>query len=105
MTSSLYVPGTLASTDTVLVDVGTGFYVEKTTEQAKKFYETKVQELGKNVKDLESIVQGKNQNLRLIEEGIEGVGSTAKSLLTHSAVMRQKVLASNQAPGSASASS
>ena len=54
-----------------MVDVGTGFYVEKTTEQAKKFYETKVEELGKNVKDLETIVQGKNQNLRLIEEGIE----------------------------------
>ncbi|KAI4736664.1 Prefoldin alpha subunit [Aureobasidium sp. EXF-12298] len=88
LTSSLYVPGTLASTETVLVDVGTGFYVEKTTEQAKKFYETKAEELGKNVKDLESIVQGKNQNLRLIEE-----------------VMRQKVLANNQAPGSASASS
>ena len=53
-----------------MVDVGTGFYVEKTTEQAKKFYEAKVEELGKNVKDLESIVQGKNQNLRLIEEGM-----------------------------------
>ncbi|KAH0390598.1 hypothetical protein KCU89_g5173, partial [Aureobasidium melanogenum] len=51
-------------------------------------YEAKAEELGKNVKDLESIVQGKNQNLRLIEE-----------------VMRQKVLASNQASGSASASS
>jgi hypothetical protein len=73
LTSSLYVPGTLASTETVLVDVGTGFYVEKTTEQAKKFYETKVEELGKNVKDLESIVQGKNQNLRLIEEGMHGL--------------------------------
>jgi hypothetical protein len=73
LTSSLYVPGTLASTETVLVDVGTGFYVEKTTEQAKKFYETKVEELGKNVKDLESIVQGKNQNLRLIEEGMPGL--------------------------------
>ena len=54
-----------------MVDVGTGFFVEKTTEQAKKFYEAKVEELGKNVKDLESIVQGKNQNLRLIEEGME----------------------------------
>lgn len=29
LTPSLYVPGTLASTETVLVDVGTGFYVEK----------------------------------------------------------------------------
>ena len=29
LTTSLYVPGTLASKDTVIVDVGTGFYVEK----------------------------------------------------------------------------
>jgi prefoldin alpha subunit len=106
LTSSLYVPGTLASTETVLVDVGTGFYVEKTTEQAKKFYETKVEELGKNVKDLETIVQGKNQNLRLIEEGMhEQKELTVEFSLTQGAVMRQKVLASNQASGSAAASS
>lgn len=29
LTSSLYVPGTLADMDNVIVDVGTGFYVEK----------------------------------------------------------------------------
>ncbi len=29
LTSSLYVPGTLADTEKVIVDVGTGFYVEK----------------------------------------------------------------------------
>ncbi|KAI4233572.1 MAG: hypothetical protein L6R40_007023 [Gallowayella cf. fulva] len=31
LTPSLYVPGTLVSTETVLVDIGTGFYVEKPT--------------------------------------------------------------------------
>lgn len=29
LTTSLYVPGTLADSDSVIVDVGTGFYVEK----------------------------------------------------------------------------
>lgn len=29
LTSSLYVPGTLADSENVIVDVGTGFYVEK----------------------------------------------------------------------------
>lgn len=88
LTSSLYVPGALASTEHVLVDVGTGYYVEKTCDDAKKFYEAKTEELGKNIKDLETIVNQKGQNLRLIEE-----------------VMRQKVLASNQAgPAEADAS-
>jgi hypothetical protein len=29
LTTSLYVPGTLADNENVIVDVGTGFYVEK----------------------------------------------------------------------------
>ncbi|GAB7361038.1 hypothetical protein MBLNU230_g1079t1 [Neophaeotheca triangularis] len=68
LTSSLYVPGTLASTEHVLVDVGTGFYVEKDVESARKFYERKVEELGGNVKGLEEVVNGKAQNLRVVEE-------------------------------------
>ena len=69
LTSSLYVPGKLASTTHVLVDVGTGFYVEKSCEDAQKFYEGKVEELGRNVGDLEKIVNSKAQNLRVVEEG------------------------------------
>ena len=79
LTSSLYVPGKLADTEHVLVDVGTGFYVEKTTDDAQKFYSGKIEELGKNIKDLENIVNGKANNLRLVEE-----------------VLRQKVLAGQQ---------
>ena len=84
LTSSLYVPGKLADTEHVIVDVGTGFYVEKSISDAQKFYETKVEELGKNMKDLENIVNGKASNLRMVEE-----------------VLRQKVLAQGgQASGS-----
>ena len=79
LTSSLYVPGTVADTEHVIVDIGTGFYVEKTTADAQKFYEGKVEELGKNIKDLENIVNGKANNLRMVEE-----------------VLRQKVLAGQQ---------
>ncbi|KAH9843416.1 putative prefoldin subunit 5 [Teratosphaeria destructans] len=79
LTSSLYVPGRLADTENVLVDVGTGFYVEKSTEDAQKFYTAKIEELGKNIKDLENIVNGKANNLRVVEE-----------------VLRQKVLAGGQ---------
>ena len=32
LTTSLYVPGTLADPENVIVDVGTGFYVEKVRE-------------------------------------------------------------------------
>lgn len=72
-------PGTLADTEKVLVDVGTGFYVEKDVASAQKFYEGKVEELGKNIKDLENIVNSKANNLRVVEE-----------------VLRQKMLAGGQ---------
>lgn len=70
LTSSLYVPGTLADEKNVLVDVGTGFYVEKTTGDAERFYNGKIEELGKNIKDLENIVNSKANNLRLVEEAL-----------------------------------
>ncbi|KAK5115988.1 hypothetical protein LTR62_000444 [Meristemomyces frigidus] len=79
LTSSLYVPGKLADSEHVLVDVGTGFYAEKTTDDALKFYSAKIEELGKNIKDLENIVNGKANNLRVVEE-----------------VLRQKVMAGQQ---------
>ena len=86
LTSSLYVPGKLADTEHVLVDIGTGFYVEKTTADAQTFYTGKIEELGKNIKDLENIANGKASNLRMVEE-----------------VLRQKVL-SGQQSGQAGAS-
>ncbi|KAK3720376.1 subunit of tubulin prefoldin [Vermiconidia calcicola] len=87
LTSSLYVPGKLADTEHVLVDVGTGFYVEKTTADAEKFYNGKVEELGSNIKELENIANGKAQNLRMVEE-----------------VLRQKMTAGQQQGGQGSAS-
>jgi prefoldin alpha subunit len=41
----------------------------QSTKDAVKFYNAKVEELGANLKDLESIVQGKSNNLRVVEDG------------------------------------
>ncbi|KAH7130641.1 Prefoldin subunit-domain-containing protein [Dendryphion nanum] len=70
LTSSLYVPGRLISSSHVLVDVGTGFFVEKSTSDARDFYERKVKDLGSSLKDLEIVVQGKANNVRMVEEVI-----------------------------------
>lgn len=90
--------GRLTDREKVLVDVGTGFYVEKvgssslcgcgcgcdwagsvmwvvgademqTTENATKFYDQKVKNLDANLLDLEKIVQGKSSSLNAVEEG------------------------------------
>lgn len=82
MTSSLYVPGRLTDHEHVLVDVGTGFFVEKDVAGAKDFYERKVKDLGDSLRDLESVIQGKAQNVRVVEE-----------------VMRVKVMNAQEAKG------
>lgn len=69
LTNSLYVNGTLSNTSHVIVDVGTGFYVEKDIKSAAQFYENKTNELAASIKDLEAIIQGKNNNARMLDEG------------------------------------
>src|SRR5436853_413106 len=64
-------------TSFVIVDIGTGFYVEKSTTDAIKFYNGKVDDLSKNLGDLEKVVQGKNENLRIVEEG-QSIHTTAR---------------------------
>ncbi|KAI9790243.1 MAG: subunit of tubulin prefoldin [Peltula sp. TS41687] len=91
LTTSLYVPGKMASSasasasastsgggtgkqkeetgkDKVIVDVGTGFFVEKNLTDATEFYTAKIEELTANLKTLEGIVQTKSGNLRTVEE-------------------------------------
>ena len=41
----------------------------QTTAKAIQFYEAKTKEIGGNLKDLEGILQGKTNNLRVVEEG------------------------------------
>ncbi|KAJ6119834.1 hypothetical protein N7523_004114 [Penicillium sp. IBT 18751x] len=84
LTSSLYVKGRLTDREKVLVDVGTGFYVEKTHDKAVAFYDDKVKALDTNLQDLEKVVSSKSQQLRVVEE-----------------VLRQKMLAGEGAPAQA----
>jgi prefoldin alpha subunit len=75
LTPSLYVPGTLKDAGKVLVDVGTGYYIEKaqpcdnyaniqTSDDARKFYTAKVEFLDNNMSDLEKVIGGKASNVK-----------------------------------------
>lgn len=70
LTTSLYVPGTLSDTENVLVDIGTGYYVEKSAGDAETFYGGKVETLSRNLADLEKILTQKSQNVRIVEDGM-----------------------------------
>ncbi|CAH8257232.1 unnamed protein product [Arabidopsis lyrata] len=48
LTASLYVPGTLDEADKVLVDIGTGYFVEKTMDDGKDYCQRKIHLLKSN---------------------------------------------------------
>jgi prefoldin alpha subunit len=70
LTSSLYVPGRLTSSEHVLIDIGTGFFVEKNTTDATDFYNRKIKDLGESLKELEQVINQKANNARVVEEVI-----------------------------------
>jgi prefoldin alpha subunit len=51
-----------------LIDIGTGFFVEKNTTDATDFYNRKVKDLGGSLKDLEQVINQKANNTRVVEE-------------------------------------
>ncbi|XP_062201527.1 prefoldin subunit 5-like [Phragmites australis] len=52
LTASLYVPGSLDDAEKILVDVGTGYFIEKTMAQGKEYCERKINLLKSNFDEL-----------------------------------------------------
>ncbi|XP_020598437.1 probable prefoldin subunit 5 [Phalaenopsis equestris] len=52
LTASLYVPGTLDDAEKVLVDVGTGYFIEKTMKEGKNYCERKINLLKANFEEI-----------------------------------------------------
>ncbi|XP_072986259.1 prefoldin subunit 5 [Typha latifolia] len=62
LTASLYVPGTLDDAEKVLVDVGTGYFIEKTTAEGKDYCDRKISLLKSNFDELVEMAS-KKKNL------------------------------------------
>uniref|UniRef100_A0A3P8TDA8 Prefoldin 5 n=1 Tax=Amphiprion percula TaxID=161767 RepID=A0A3P8TDA8_AMPPE len=58
--SQMYVPGTLNDVEHVLVDVGTGYYVEKNVGDSKAFFKRKVDFLTKQIEKIQPALQEKH---------------------------------------------
>ena len=67
LTQSLMIPGRLTKTNAVLVDIGTGFYVEKTTDQATNFCERKADMLEQQCSQLHTEVEQTRSKLHAVE--------------------------------------
>lgn len=66
LTSSLYVPGKLADSRNVMVDIGTGYYVRKSVADAITFFEKKVKLLKNNTDGLQRTINERRANLHQI---------------------------------------
>jgi prefoldin alpha subunit len=88
LTSSLYVPGKLRDAENVLIDVGTGYYVQKvrllsswrplsvqrarqTRTQAVKHYEKKIEYIKTNLDALQETIQKKQDNMSYLVNVIQ----------------------------------
>ncbi|GAN06479.1 prefoldin subunit 5 [Mucor ambiguus] len=58
--------GKLSNVSKVIVDVGTGYYIEKSVSDASKFYNDKVDYVKKNLGTLEKTITDKQSTLRAI---------------------------------------
>ncbi|KAJ1436349.1 Prefoldin alpha-like [Sesbania bispinosa] len=59
LTASLYVPATLHDSNNVLVDVGTGYFIEKTMAEGKDYCERKINLLKSNFDQLVEVASKK----------------------------------------------
>ncbi|KAJ6453235.1 Prefoldin alpha-like protein [Mycena vitilis] len=71
LTSSLYIPGKLSDPDHVIVDVGTGYSVQKTRQQAGKHYSAKVDYIQENLVSLEEAIGAKRENMNYLVNVME----------------------------------
>ena len=74
VTESLYVPGKVGATDKVLVDIGTGYFVEKTPKGAEEYCKKKVQELRVNMERIMNVVQQKRKQSVMVSEQLSKRG-------------------------------
>lgn len=81
LTASLYVPGTLTNVDKLLIDVGTGYYVEKTMESAKDYCDRKIAFLRANHDKLVEVAAEKSNTA-------EQVTMVMQAKLKHSLVSK-----------------
>eukprot|EP00026_Physarum_polycephalum_P022017 Phypoly_transcript_25733.p1 GENE.Phypoly_transcript_25733~~Phypoly_transcript_25733.p1 ORF type:complete len:147 (+),score=29.18 Phypoly_transcript_25733:65-505(+) len=66
LTSSLFVAGTLADDEHVLIDIGTGYYVQKTIPQAQEYSERKAKMVTEQISKIQNALNVKRNNLEAV---------------------------------------
>lgn len=67
-TTSLYIPGIMKDNDKFMVDVGTGYYVEKNAKDSVEFYQKKIDKLNQESQQIQKIIQEKSKTSLSVEQ-------------------------------------
>jgi prefoldin alpha subunit len=71
LTGSMYVPGTLTDPQRVIVDVGTGYFVEKNVSEAKEYFNRKVKFVTEQMEKVQVLGNDKSRVREAILEVME----------------------------------
>ncbi|XP_055849705.1 probable prefoldin subunit 5 [Episyrphus balteatus] len=78
LTSSMYVPGTIKDMDNFVIDVGTGYYVEKDLETSKDYFKRRVEYVQEQMEKIEKIQYQKSRFLSVLVSVMEQKQQMAK---------------------------
>ncbi|XP_053698158.1 probable prefoldin subunit 5 [Sabethes cyaneus] len=71
LTGSMYVPGTIKDADNVIIDIGTGYYVQNDLEGAKDLFKRRVDFVQKQMEKIEVLGMEKSKIRDAIREVME----------------------------------
>jgi len=72
LTESLYAPGKIVDPNKILVELGAGFFVEKSAEDALKVLERKYKVVDKNTENVMSAIEVSSRNVQALNQAMQG---------------------------------
>ena len=72
LTASLYVPGRIRDPNKLMVELGTGYFVEKTAKDTSQFLGRKLKIVDANSENVTKVIQVTRQNLESVSMAMQG---------------------------------
>jgi prefoldin alpha subunit len=72
LTASLYVAGRIKDSNKIMVELGTGYYAEKTAKDTMAFLERKMKLIGANSDNIVKAIQQLRQNIDSVQIAMQG---------------------------------
>eukprot|EP00051_Salpingoeca_urceolata_P004617 m.66369 g.66369 ORF g.66369 m.66369 type:complete len:156 (+) comp13747_c0_seq1:56-523(+) len=68
ITTSMYAPARLCAQEKVIVDIGTGYYAEKSPEKAGEYFDRRISYLKDQLDSLQQLMMQKNSHKNVVED-------------------------------------